>query len=122
MSDVLSATDCCFVNLVASRKYGAGDPAPPAGLDDALAAVSGKSPHERAASLAVSLLGRHVFETASAETALLVMLCQLNRDGFELVAPQGAVVGMLQGARSGSVDGGALTRWLEDRSVALSPR
>jgi hypothetical protein len=105
---------------VASRRFAGGDPGPEGDVDAAITAIdAGSSPHHRAAAIAALLLQRRVFSSAAAETALLAMTCQLRRDGFELVAPQGAVVGMVQGLASGRMDEPTVARWLEDRAMPL---
>lgn len=116
----LGADDLRFINLVASRRFSRNDPEPAGDVEAAVGeAAAAVSAHRRAAALAATLLQRHVFPSAPAQTALLALACQLRRDGFELVAPQGAVVGMVQGLASGRVDQETVARWLEDRAVPL---
>jgi len=120
-SAMLSVDDLRFVNLVATRTFGSGEPpAEPAGLDAALAAVPTGPPHERAAGLAGALLSRRVFSVAPLTTAFLAMSCQLELGGMQLLAPQGATVGMLRELAGGVVDVGTVARWLEDRAVPTS--
>ncbi|MBV8300491.1 MAG: hypothetical protein JOY68_01040 [Candidatus Dormibacteraeota bacterium] len=113
----LSEADLRFVNLVASRRFHGVDPAPPGDVAAVLIAAERATAFERAAALARELLQRGVFATAAAETALLAMLCRLAADGYDLVAPQGAVVGMVRGLAEGSVDERTVARWLQDRAV-----
>ena len=120
---LLGTADLALIHRVAARRRGgdAGD------LDHERVArlleelaepdqPSSASPFARAARLSLGLtrllpggLGRQV--------ALLVLVCQLRIDGYQLTAPQGVLAGMIEGADSG--EPGALARWLEDRSLAL---
>ena len=110
--------DLRFINLVASRRFGGVDrPAPPVGLDEALASAKGPTPFTRAASLAGELLSRRVFVTSPLQTALLAVCCQLELEGYELLAPQGVAAGMVRDLASGRVDVDTTARWLEDRAV-----
>ena len=117
----LSVDDLCFINLVASRRYAAADPVQPMGLDAALEAASTQPlPFARAAGIAYELLARRVFATAPLPTALLAMVAQLDIYGRQLLAPQGAIVGMMRELQDGSVDAATIVRWLEDRAVPSS--
>lgn len=117
----LRPDDLRFINLVAIRRFDpAHDPAEPQGLEAALGASQNGSPHTRAATLAHELLSRHVFATAALPSALLAMVTQLARDGMQLLAPQGAIVGMIRELEGGGVDVTTVARWLEDRAVPSS--
>jgi prophage maintenance system killer protein len=119
----LTSADLRFINLVASRRFGgAREAAEPRGLDSALEAVAAGTPYARAAALAAELIGRSVFAGAVLPTALLAMVTQLERDGLELLAPQGAIVGMIRELASGEVDVATVARWLEDRAVPAASR
>jgi hypothetical protein len=117
----LSADDLRFINLVASRTFGAGDPAGEArALEDALASLPEGPPNQRAAALADALLRRRVFAVAPLTTAFLAMSCQLELSGVQLLSPQGAIVGMVRELADGAVDARTVARWLEDRSVPIA--
>lgn len=117
---LLTAADLRFVNLVAARRFGGRAPIEPDDLDGALRSVTGATPPQRAAAIAGALLGRRVFEVAPLPTALLAMTAQLDREGLQLLAPQGATVGMVRELALGSGDVAVVARWLEDRSVPAS--
>ena len=117
-AEVLNAADLRFINLVAVRRFTEVDqPPPPEGLEEALDARSGSTAFTHAASLAAALLDRHVFGAAPQHTALLAMCCQLELDGYQLLAPQGVAAGMIRGVAAGEVDVDTVARWLEDRAV-----
>jgi len=117
-SAMLSVDDLRFVNLVATRTFGSGDPpAEPNAIDAAIATIPAGAPHKRAAALAGALLSRRVFSVAPLTTAFLAMTCQLELAGMQLLAPQGAIVGMLRDLAAGVVDVSTVARWLEDRAV-----
>lgn len=118
MSAPLSASDLCFINRVASRRFAGAEPARPdrAVLTAALEGAAGTTPLERTAELVASLLTRTAFASAPLQTALLVVHCALALDGFFLLAPQGVIVGMIR-SLAGDGDAAAFARWLEDRTV-----
>ena len=114
----VTAADLRFINLVATRNFGGGrEPAVAGDLEAALASVAGEKPHVRAASLAAAVLSQRVFTVEPLTTALLAMACQLDADGLQLLAPQGAIVGMMRELAAGQVDVDTVSRWLEDRAV-----
>ena len=115
----LGEADLRLINLAAARRFAGSDPAPPQGLDAALAKVAGVTAFERAASLAAVLLARGVFTVAPRPTAFLAMCVQLNLNGYDLLAPQGVAAGMVAGLAGGRLDVQAVARWLEDRSVGV---
>jgi len=117
----LGENDLRFINVVASRLFSTSQPQAPAGLDEAIDAVAAQhGPFTRAAATAYELLSRRVFATAPLSTALLAMVAQLEIEGRQLLAPQGAIAGMIRELQSGSVDAGAIAAWLEDRAVPAS--
>lgn len=113
----LGVEDLRFINLVAARRFGRGGQHLQAVRVEDLPPDASGSPFLRAASLAHALLRQRLFDDAPLATALLVMCAQLARDGLQLLAPQGAVVGMISELASGSIDAASLARWLEDRAV-----
>ncbi len=118
---LLSSADLRFINLVATRRFGdAEPPAEPRGLEEALESIGGASPHLRGASLAHALLSRGVFPDAALPTALLAMACQLQFFGLQLLAPQGAIAGMVRELAIGEVGVATVARWLEDRAMPAS--
>lgn len=115
---VLSVEEVRFINLVAARRVahdGAAAPAPP---HTTLQEVSSEQPAQRAAQLGTALTRPGVLEQAALPSALLAVLCQLHRDGFRLVAPQGAVAGMVRGLSNGRVALNDFAAWVEDRAIA----
>jgi prophage maintenance system killer protein len=117
---MLGPTDVRFVNRVAARRFAGGEPGP---LDEgsvaaaiADAATAEGTAFVRIATLAASLLQRHVFAIAPLPTALLILHCGLALDGYALIAPQGVAAGMVRGAADDG-DASRLARWLEDRAV-----
>lgn len=104
-----------FINLVAARRF-AGVASPPAPRDD-LESVGGATPFRRAASLAAVLLQPGVLEAAALPTALLAVACQLGREGYSLMAPQGAAAGMVRSLARGTTSIDMFAAWLEDRAV-----
>lgn len=124
MSGSLSAADVRFINRIAARRCGGGEPG---GMDEhAIAAAIAAAPGEgrpaflRVAMLAAALLERDAFATAALPTALLVVHCALALEGFVLVAPQGVTAGMIR-AVAHEGDAATLSRWLEDRAVPSAP-
>lgn len=117
MSGVLSDADLRFINLVAARRRGAtpDQTAPPEGV---LGDLAGAEPISRAAEIAHRLAAGSPFGAAPLCTALLAMHCQLQLDGFQLLAPQGVTAGMLRGLRDGGADVVTVERWLRDRCVS----
>jgi hypothetical protein len=114
----LSEDDLRFANLVAVRRFGGEQAQPETGDLAALASrAGGATPYERAASLAAAALTEGAFARLEQPTALLVMCAQLALDGLQLLAPQGAVVGMVRELAGGEVGVDSVARWLEDRSV-----
>lgn len=113
---VLSADQLRFINLVARRRVlrDAGAAAPPLlSLDE----ISEPTRARHAAALAAAVVRPGVLDGAALPTALLAVVCQLDRDGFRLLAPQGAAAGMVRGLAHGAVSVGAFAAWLEDRAV-----
>lgn len=112
----LTADQLRFINLVARRRV-LGEPdavaPPPMSLDE----ISDPRPPRRAAALAAAVVRPGTLDGAALPTALLAVICQLDRDGFRLVAPQGAAAGMVRGLAAGEVSLGAFAAWLEDRAV-----
>jgi prophage maintenance system killer protein len=114
----LSVADVRFINLVAARRV-CGDPAAsPAPPETTLAEVRSQTPALRAAELAAALLRPGALSVAALPTALLAIVCQLDRDGYRLVAPQGAAAGMIRGLRNGSVSVSGFAAWVEDRAIS----
>ena len=117
----LQRDDLRFINLVAVRRFaGREQAAEPRELDAALESLADSTPYARAAHLARELLSRQVFADEPLPTALLAMVAQLERDGLQLLAPQGVVVGMLRELAGGEVTFETVARWLEDRAVPSS--
>ena len=114
---MLGVDEVRFVNLVAARRFGSVDVAwqPPALALDGLGAATA---YMRAASLGAALARPGVLEVAALPTILLAVCCQLRRDGFRLMAPQGVAAGMVRGLAGGSVNATEFGAWLEDRAVA----
>jgi hypothetical protein len=114
----LSPDDLRFVNLVAVRRFG-GDRAQPYTGDLATLAsrTGGATPYVRAAAAAALAVAPGTFARFAQPTALLAMCAQLALEGLQLLAPQGAVVGMVRELARGEVDVATVARWLEDRSV-----
>ena len=119
MSDAqLSLDELRFINLVAARRVG-GDPgASPAPLSVAIDGTADERPARRVAELGAALARPGAVAEAALPTALLAVICQLGRDGYRLVAPQGAAAGMIRGLRTGAVSVDAFAAWVEDRSIA----
>jgi len=117
----VTADDLRFINLVATRTFGpGGTPPEPDRLDATLAAVPEGPPNKRAAALAGALLAGRLFTSAPLVTAFLSMSCQLELGGTQLLAPQGAIVGMVRELADAGVDVGTVERWLQDRAVPAS--
>ena len=114
-ADVIGLDAVRFINLVAARRFaGVVDPPAP---DDVLGSVSGDTPYQRAASLAWALVQPGALAVAALPTALLAVCCQLGRDGYGLMAPQGAAAGMIRGLANGTIQRSAFAGWLQDRAV-----
>lgn len=117
---MLGPTDVRFVNRVAARRCAGGEPGPldEGSVDAAIAeaATAEGTAFVSIATLAVSLLQRHVFASAPLPTALLILHCGLALEGYALIAPQGVAAGMVRGAADDG-DASRLARWLEDRAV-----
>jgi prophage maintenance system killer protein len=103
------------------RRFSGGSQRAPREPDGLAPAQLEGSPYARAAGLAHFLLSRRIFADAPLTTALLAMCAQLALEGLQLLAPQGAIVGMITELSRGEVDAATVTRWLEDRSVPASP-
>jgi prophage maintenance system killer protein len=118
MSAPLGAADLRFINRVAAKRFGGGEPGAvdEQATEAALSAAVEGTPFVRIATLAAVLLKGHAFTSAPLPTALLILHCALALEGFVLVAPQGVTAGM---TRRVADDGNAATlaRWLEDRAV-----
>lgn len=118
MSAPLQAADLRFINAVAAKRFGGGDPSSVDGaaVDAALSAAADGTAFVRAATLAAVLVQRHAFASAPLQTALLALHCALTLEGFSLIAPQGVLAGMIHAlAKDG--DASVVARWLEDRAV-----
>ncbi len=118
MSAPLQAADLRFINSVAARRFGGGEPGSVdvGALDAALFAAADGTAFVRTAMLAAVLVQRQAFASAPLQTALLVLHCALSLEGFSLIAPQGVLAGMIDAlAKDG--DAGVVARWLEDRAV-----
>jgi prophage maintenance system killer protein len=68
--------------------------------------------------VAAAVLRPGALAGAALPTALLAVVCQLARDGYRLMAPQGAAAGMVRGLATGNVSVTAFAAWVEDRAVA----
>lgn len=115
---VLSGDELRFINLVAARRVGGDPAASPAAPDVVLAAMQSEPPVRRAAHLGAALARPGAVAQAPLPTALLAVICQLKRDGYRLVAPQGAAAGMIRGLRTGGVSLDGFAAWVEDRAIA----
>jgi hypothetical protein len=117
----LSGDDLRFINLVAVRRFGAGgQPRETRDLSALEWPQAGEGAYGRAAGLAHALLSQPAFQDALLPTTLLAMCAQLTLDGLQLLAPQGAIVGMIRELAHAEVDVGTVARWLEDRAVPES--
>lgn len=115
---VLGVDELRFINLVAARRF-AGDPsASPPQPQIVIEGLDGERPARRVAELGAALARPGALAEAELPTTLLAVLCQLNRDGYRLVAPQGAAAGMIRGLRTGAVSVDSFTAWVEDRAIA----
>ena len=114
---MLSDGEVRFIGLVAARRSGGVEPAwePPAVSLDGL---GGDTPFARAASLGAALARPGVLDAATLPAILLATCCQLRRDGYRLMAPQGVAAGMTRGLAGGSVSAAEFAAWLQDRAVA----
>lgn len=116
-SGLLSVDDVRFINLVAARRL-CGDPgASPAPPQTTLGEVRSEKPAARAAELAAALLQPGALAVAALPTALLAVVCQLARDGYHLLAPQGAAAGMVRGLGNGDISVTGFAAWVEDRAI-----
>lgn len=113
----VTADEVRFINLVARRRV-LGESAATAPPSASLEQSTAPNPSRRAAELAAAILRPGTLAAAALPTALLAVVCQLGRDGFRLMAPQGAAAGMVRGLAAGEVSVGAFAAWLEDRAVA----
>ncbi|MGH7686966.1 MAG: hypothetical protein ACREN2_09140 [Candidatus Dormibacteria bacterium] len=114
---VLTLEEVRFINLVATRRVAHDAAATPAPPHTTLEQVSSEQPAQRAAQLGAALTRPGALDEVALPSALLAVLCQLHRDGFRLVAPQGAVAGMVRGLSSGRVGLSDFAAWVEDRSI-----
>ena len=115
---VLTVDEVRFINLVAARRVAHDGAAAPAAPHTTLDEVTSEQPARRAAQLGSALTRAGVLDEAALPSALLAVLCQLHRDGFRLVAPQGAVAGMVRGLSTGRVGLSDFADWVEDRAIA----
>jgi hypothetical protein len=106
-----------FINLVAARRFGHDAAASSALPDVEVGNEPDERPARRAAELAAALARPGAVAAAALPTALLAVICQLDRDGYRLVAPQGVAAGMIQGLRTGAVSVAAFAVWVEDRAI-----
>ena len=118
MTASLTSADLVFINRVASRRFGSGEPVAPdaAVLEAAVAAQSEGSAVGSATALLTALLTSRAFPALPEHSALLALHCALALRGLSLLAPQGVLVGMIR-ALAGGGDPGDFQRWLEDRTV-----
>ena len=115
---VLSLDEVRFVNLVAARRVAGDARASPAAPDIVIEDVDGERPARRVAELGAALVRPGALTQAALPTALLAVICQLNREGYRLVAPQGAAAGMIRGLSTGGVTVEGFAAWVEDRAIA----
>lgn len=115
---LLSSDELRFINLVAARRVGGDPAASPAAPGVVLGDLQSERPVRRAAQLGAALARPGAVAEAALPTALLAVICQLNRDGYRLVAPQGAAAGMIRGLRTGGVSAEGFAAWVEDRAIA----
>lgn len=115
---MLSVDEVRFINLVAARRVAGDAGASPASPDIVIDDVPGERSARRVAKLGAALARPGALTQAALPTALLAVICQLNRDGFRLVAPQGAAAGMIRGLSSGDVSVDGFAVWIEDRAIA----
>ncbi|MBV8529147.1 MAG: hypothetical protein JOZ75_12605 [Candidatus Dormibacteraeota bacterium] len=116
--ELLSSDELRFINLVAVRRVGGRPEEVPAAPEVALADLQSERPVRRAARLGAALTRPGAVAHAALPTALLAVICQLNRDGYRLVAPQGAAAGMIRGLSTGGVSVDGFAAWVEDRAIA----
>lgn len=114
----LGLAEVRFINLVAARRVAGDASASPNLTNLALDGVSADRASLRAAQLAAALSRPGALDVAALPTALLAVLCQLNRAGLRLMAPQGVAAGMIQALSTGRVDVDEFAAWVEDRAVA----
>ena len=118
MSDpALSIDQLRFINLVAARRVGGDEQASPAPPQIAPDDLHDGPPVRRIAELGAALARPGAVTETALPTALLAVICQLNRDGYRLVAPQGVAAGMIRGLSTGAVSVDAFAAWLEDRTI-----
>lgn len=115
---LLSSEELRFINLVAARRVAKHPAASPASPGVALEDLQSDRPVRRAAQLGAALARPGAVAEAALPTALLAVICQLNRDGYRLVAPQGAAAGMIRGLSTGGVSVEGFAAWVEDRAIA----
>ena len=115
---VLSLDELRFINLVAARRTGADHRASPPPPHLVIDGLDGARPARRVAELGAALARPGALAEAALPTALLAVICQLGRDGYRLVAPQGVAAGMVRGLRTGAVSVDAFAAWVEDRAIA----
>lgn len=115
---MLTVEEVRFINLVAARRVAHDAAAVPPPPHTTLDELSSEQPAHRAAQLGAALTRPGVLDEAALPSALLAVLCQLHRDGFRLVAPQGAVAGMVRGLSTGRVGQSDFAAWVEDRAIA----
>ena len=115
---MLSIEELRFINLVAARRVAGDAAASPPPPQIAIEGLEEERPSRRAAELGAALARPGTLAAAALPTTLLAVLCQLGRDGYRLVAPQGAAAGMIRGLRTGSVSVDSFAGWVEDRAIA----
>lgn len=115
---VLTLDQLRFINLVAARRVGGDRASSPDAPQMVIEGLRGERAARRAAELAAALARPGALAEAALPTALLAVICQLNRDGYRLVAPQGVAAGMIRGLRTGAVGVDSFAAWVEDRAIA----
>ena len=115
---LLSGEELRFINLVAARRVGGDAAAAPLQPQLGIEGLDGERAARRAAELGAALARPGALSEAALPTTLLAVICQLGRDGYRLVAPQGAAAGMIRGLRTGAVSVDSFAAWVEDRAIA----
>lgn len=115
---MLTGDELRFINLVAARRVAGDAAASPGAPHVVLGDLQGERAARRVAQLAAALARPGALADAALPTVLLAVICQLNRDGYRLVAPQGAAAGMIRGLSTGDVSVDGFAAWVEDRAIA----
>jgi hypothetical protein len=117
-SAALSADQLRFINLVAARRIGGDAHASPAAPHVEFDGAQSAPAARRVAELGAALAHPGVVAETALPTVLLAVICQLHREGYRLVAPQGVAAGMIRGLNTGDVSVESFAAWLEDRTIA----